>query len=773
MPQKKEAARLDAYRRKRESHPTPEPGPKVGRRMGRSFVVQEHHARSHHFDFRLEIDGVLVSWAVPKGIPDDLSAKRLAVHVEDHPLAYGQFEGVIPKGSYGAGTVAIWDKGEWEPLGKDWRKAFTAGKLKFTLKGRRLDGVYVLIRMGDEPNWMMRMLQAGLPEPSSTQSHSEEVGFVSPQFARPGSVVPSGSEWIHEIKFDGYRIIAVQKSGSLTLFTRSGLDWTGRFKVLARHLGELTSSDFVLDGEAVVFDDKGRSRFGRLQEALQNARGSEITFMAFDLLHFQGLNLRDQPLAKRLERLAEVVPEESGPVRRSKVWPAEAGKDLFRQACQNGLEGIVSKKANGRYRAQSRRDWVKSKCHARQEFVVCGYTAPKGSLPGFGALVLASWENGELVSRGKVGSGFSDKDRVQLLEIFRPLRRKQATLPLEEKSVVWLKPLLVAEVKFSEITREGSIRQGSFVAMREDKSPTEVHLDAPEDASSSGKAPIVMGITISHPDRLVYPGEGVTKKDVAYYYERVGQMMLPFVANRPLALLRAPTGITGELFFQKSFTSHVPLNVEQRELGDGSRVITVKNTRGLISLAQFGTIEFHPWGASLQNVEKPDFLTWDLDPDAAVPWKEVLGAALLLRDYLADLGLSTVVKTSGGKGLHVMLYLKRLQEWSLLAAFAKAVASAVSAFNPRRLTPISRKSVRTGKIYIDWMRNTRGATCIAPWALRARPGAPVSMPVNWSQLPQISPSAFTIHQPPQTPSEWRELKPQSVTKPVLRQLGAL
>ncbi len=741
--------------------------------MGRSFVVQEHHARSHHFDFRLEIDGVLVSWAVPKGIPDDLSAKRLAVHVEDHPLAYGQFEGVIPKGSYGAGTVAIWDKGEWEPLGKDWRKAFTAGKLKFTLKGRRLDGVYVLIRMGDEPNWMMRMLQAGLPEPSSTQSHSEEVGFVSPQFARPGSVVPSGSEWIHEIKFDGYRIIAVQKSGSLTLFTRSGLDWTGRFKVLARHLGELTSSDFVLDGEAVVFDDKGRSRFGRLQEALQNARGSEITFMAFDLLHFQGLNLRDQPLAKRLERLAEVVPEESGPVRRSKVWPAEAGKDLFRQACQNGLEGIVSKKANGRYRAQSRRDWVKSKCHARQEFVVCGYTAPKGSLPGFGALVLASWENGELVSRGKVGSGFSDKDRVQLLEIFRPLRRKQATLPLEEKSVVWLKPLLVAEVKFSEITREGSIRQGSFVAMREDKSPTEVHLDAPEDASSSGKAPIVMGITISHPDRLVYPGEGVTKKDVAYYYERVGQMMLPFVANRPLALLRAPTGITGELFFQKSFTSHVPLNVEQRELGDGSRVITVKNTRGLISLAQFGTIEFHPWGASLQNVEKPDFLTWDLDPDAAVPWKEVLGAALLLRDYLADLGLSTVVKTSGGKGLHVMLYLKRLQEWSLLAAFAKAVASAVSAFNPRRLTPISRKSVRTGKIYIDWMRNTRGATCIAPWALRARPGAPVSMPVNWSQLPQISPSAFTIHQPPQTPSEWRELKPQSVTKPVLRQLGAL
>lgn len=761
-------AALGRYADKRDFEKTPEPPPGATEGAGHRFVVQEHHARSHHFDLRLEMDGVLVSWAVPKGIPEDCVSKRLAVHTEDHPLEYATFEGVIPKGNYGAGKVMLFDHGKWEPIEKDWRRSYAKGTLKFHLKGDRLNGPYLLTRMREEPNWMLKMLNPATHATAPPTLEREVARYVSPQLARVVPAVPSGGEWIHELKYDGYRLVAVQHERTVRMFTRNGLDWTDRFHFLARALSNITEKDFVVDGEAVVFDKKGRSSFSDLQAALQAKQGDRITFVAFDIMHCDGINLRELPLAERLNRLETLIGEDPGVVMRSKVWPAENGRTLFEQSCENGLEGIISKNLKGRYIEGTRRDWCKSKCRPRQEFVICGYTPPKSSLPAFGALVLASFENGKLVPRGRVGTGFSDKKRRDLLEIFK---RYQSDKPLwtgEDPDVVWMSPELVAEVEFAELTRDGSIRQGSFIGLREDKTAAEVHLDALQMAASDARDVKVAGILISHPDRLVFPADQVTKVELAQYYERVGELMLPFVANRPLAVIRAPEGITGEMFFQKSFPNHVPSFVYQRQLEDG-QIFSVKDVKGLVALAQFGVVEFHPWGAKLPKADKPDFLTWDLDPDDEVPWNEVLGAALLLRDFLADRGLSTLVKTSGGKGLHILLHLKPAHGWEELKALAKGVAAAIAAYNPTRLTITSTKSKRKGRIYIDWMRNGRGATCVAPWGLRARPGAPVSMPVQWSQLPEITADEFTIHHPPQRPAEWLETKPQTISKQMLRE----
>lgn len=770
QPRKKAANPLEGYRHKRNFEKTPEPGVRRIAHGGMSFVIQEHHARSHHFDFRLEMDGVLVSWAVPKGFPEDLTAKRLAVHVENHPLEYGQFEGVIPKGNYGAGTVAIWDKGEWQPLDKDWRKSFKQGKLKFALNGMRAQGEFLLARMEEEPNWLLRKLKDDVPVDTSATPRHGDARFVSPQLARVAPSVPEGSGWFHEIKFDGYRLIAVKRGKNVRLFTRNELDWTHRFKALAEKLSRLTAKDFVLDGEAVVLDGKGRSSFGALQAALRNGEDEEIRFVAFDLLHHDGVDLRELPLSQRMRHLVRLMPDEHGPVFHSKVWEGAAGKDLFKQACQCGLEGIISKRSDAAYREAQRRDWFKCKCRARQEFVVCGYTKPKGSLPGFGALLLASFENDKLIPRGKVGTGFSDKDRLGLLDVFKRMRSSKPHWALREPGVTWIEPRLVAEVEFAEITTDGSIRQGSFVAMREDKAATDVHLDAIQKASIDPKGTQAAGIVITHAERLVYPSEQITKLEVARYYERVGDLMLPFIANRPLAVLRAPDGLSGPMFFQKSFENHLPVHVRQTKLEDGAVVFSITNTKGLVSLAQFGVIEIHPWGARIPTVDKPDILIWDLDPDEAVPWVEVLGAALLLRDFLAERNLATVVKTSGGKGLHVMLYIKRGHDWEIMRNFTKAVAQVIADHNPKRFTITASKSRRKGRIFIDWMRNTRGATCVAPWSLRARTGAAVSMPVAWEDLRSALASGFTIRESSPTPIEWLSIKPQAVSKAILREL---
>ena len=776
MPPKKRVRKsdvpLEKYLSKRNFAHTPEPSGKPGKKTGHSFVVQEHHARSHHFDFRLEMEGVLVSWAVPKGVPEEQGPKRLAVHVEDHPLEYGGFQGTIPKGNYGAGTVAIWDAGEWEPLDKNWQKAFKKGKMKFLLHGKRLHGEYLLARMGEEPNWLLRKISDDNLAQSSARPEREIAGFISPQLARPVPSVPSGEEWMHELKLDGYRLIAVQRAGKVQLFTRKGLDWTHRFEKLAGHLAGLTKKDFVLDGEAVVFDAKGRSRFGDLQQALQEGDREAICYVAFDLLHFDGLNLRKLPLAERVKFLGDLVTEETGPVRRSAVWTAGAGVSLFLQACKNGLEGIISKNARGIYQDGERRDWAKSKCRARQEFVICGYTAPKGALPAFGALVLGSFENGKLITRGKVGTGFTGNERRRLLKLFQPYVKTEATFPAMAKDITWMKPHLVAEIEFAEITRDGSIRQGAFLGLREDKMAGEVHLDGFQVASVGKEKVTVMDVNISHPERIIYPGTQISKVEVVRYYERVGKLMLPFVANRPLAIIRAPEGIGGQTFFQKSFPKYVPPHVLQSELKDGTMVFHIKNVKGLIALAQFGAIEIHPWGSRLDQPDKPDFLIWDLDPDEAVPWEEVLGAAILIRDFLAGYGLDTLLKTSGGKGLHLMLHIRRTHEWDVMKAFTKAVAARIAELNPRRFITTASKAKRKGRIFIDWLRNGKGSTCVAPWSLRARSHAPISMPIDWAKLESTTAAGFTIHEPPQIPDQWHSLKVQSITASLLKEMGA-
>lgn len=526
-----------------------------------------------------------------------------------------------------------------------------------------------------------------------------------------------------------------------------------------------------MDGEAVVFDDRGHSSFGHLQAALKSGEGEKITFIEFGLLHLNGANLRDLPLSRRVEHLSTIVKEETGPVCRSKVWAACLGKDLFKQACDTGLEGIVSKNAHGKYFKGARRDWAKSKCRARQEFVLCGYTAPKSSLPAFVALVLGSYESGRLVPRGKVGTGFADAERVRLLSIFTPLITKLPALPIKDPEVVRLQPRLLVEVAFAEITRDRSIRQGSYLGLREDKAAIDVHMEGVQVAIMDPKNAEVAGIQITHPERLVYPADQITKVEVVRYYERVGELVLPFMANRPLALIHAPDGITGEMFFQKSFPSHVPEHVTQDELEDGTKVIRVKDVKGIVGLAQFGVIEFHPWGAPLPKADRPDFLIWDLDPDPAVPSVEVLGAALLLRDYLIDLTLAPILKSSGGKGLHIMLPIKETHDWEMMKEFTKAVSQKIADLNPKRFIITSTKDKRAGKIFIDWMRNGRGSTCIAPWSLRARPGAAVLMPLNWADLREIQPDIFTIQMPPSIPSEWQNFQFQTANKAILKRIG--
>lgn len=384
---------------------------------------------------------------------------------------------------------------------------------------------------------------------------------------------------------------------------------------------------------------------------------------------------------------------------------------------------------------------------------------------------MASYENGKLIPRGKVGTGFPEKERERLLKAFAPLRTSEATLSVREPGATWLKPKLVAEVEFAEITRDGSIRQGSFVGMREDKKAPEVHLEGVQQAAADSKGSKVAGMVISHPDRVVYPADGITKLEVARHYERVGEWMLPHLAKRPLAVIRAPSGITGELFFQKAFTTHVPPHVHQSTLADGTEIFEVRDVKGIVALAQFGVIEFHPWGSQTAKVEQPDTLIWDLDPSPELPWKEVLGAAVLLRDYLRELGLQPLVKTSGGKGLHLVVKIRRNHGWDTLREFTKALSREVAAFNPGKFLISSTKAKRTGKIFIDWMRNGRGATCIAPWSLRARPGAPVSMPVNWSELLQADNASFTIREPLVPPSDWKKPPLGSVTLKMLETVG--
>ncbi|MBW7851503.1 MAG: DNA ligase D [Rhodospirillales bacterium] len=770
---------LEEYRRKRDFSKTPEPAGGVASRPGElSFVVQKHAARRLHYDFRLELDGVLKSWAVTKGPSYDPGEKRLAVQTEDHPIDYGGFEGVIPKSEYGGGTVLLWDRGRWFPEG-DPEEGLRKGKLKFRLEGEKLHGGWALVRMrgGEGRNWLLvkerdEAAREGVDildeAPQSVASgrdldaiadapervwHSDGRRFdpsglpgavagdlpdrIEPQLATLVKEAPEGDEWLHEIKFDGYRAMARLEGGRARLFTRHGLDWTDKFGALAGALAHIVADRALVDGEVVVLDAHGASHFQALQEALSEGRTQALVYFAFDLLHLDGWDLREVPLERRKEALAAILPADQPAVRYSDHFEGR-GPEVRRKACSFALEGVVSKRRDRPYRAGRGADWTKAKCLNRQEFVIVGFTPPQGARRGIGALLLGYHRNGKLLYAGKVGTGFSERTLEELRGRLEPLgvERPAVDNPPREARVTWVEPTLVAEVEFANWTREGALRHPSFQGLRFDKEPAEIVREASfPGAATADRQAKLEAAHLTHPDRVLWPRQGVTKRGLAAYYIEVAEWMLPHVVERAITLVRCPQGRHEECFYQRHATAGMPDSIGRVAVaGEKQPYLFVRDLDGLLALVQVGVLEIHTWGSRVDKPEAPDRLVFDLDPAPDVAWPRVVEAAREVRARLEDLGLRSFVKTTGGKGLHVVVPIDRGPGWDEIKAFTKAVSEALEADSPRRYTANMSKAKRNGRIYVDFLRNQWTATFIAPFSTRAKPGAPVAVPLSWEEL---------------------------------------
>ncbi|RIL00893.1 MAG: DNA ligase D [Proteobacteria bacterium] len=791
---------LDEYRRKRDFTRTREPRGAASQRAPDApgqFVVQQHAARRMHYDFRLELDGVLKSWAVPKGpslVPGD---RRMAVETEDHPLDYATFEGVIPKGEYGGGTVVVWDRGTWHPIG-DPHAGLAAGKLDFELAGEKLRGAWHMVRLAPrsedrgKTSWLLMKRSDAHARPATAGSITaaaprsvlsgrtlEEVARdadrvwssttgerdapaiprpgdpsavpgarraalprrIAPQLATLADAAPDGDEWLHEIKFDGYRLLCRLEEGEAQLVTRAGNDWTDRFPGLARAVAALPVESALFDGEAVVLDAHGRSDFQQMQGALGQDR-PDLVLYAFDLLWLDGWDLREAPLVERkrlLRWLLARAPDRS-PLRYSDHVRGR-GPDFHAEACRNHLEGIVAKRADAPYRSLRTRAWLKVKCSRRQEFAVVGFTDPAGSRVGFGALLLGAKDaEGRLRYCGRVGTGFDDKTLASLHAALAgdEIAKPPVVGAPRARGLHWVTPRLVAEVSFTEWTRDGVIRHPSFLGLRADKRPDEVTIEV-ADPPPPAAAPViraeVAGVRLSNPDRVYWPELGITKSELAQYYERVADRMLPGIAERPLTLRRCPEGWEGECFYQKHATESVPASVPRVDIEPGKEPYTmVRDLASLVALVQIATLEFHVWGARADRLDRPDILVFDLDPDAAVPWRRLADTALVLRAFLGELGLVPFVRGTGGKGLHVVVPIERRATWDEAKRFTHAVALALVREAPRHFTAQLSKARRAGKIFIDYLRNDAEATAIASYSTRSRAGAPVAMPLFWEEL---------------------------------------
>lgn len=918
---------LEVYRRKRDFGRTPEPsGTRAkacakGKRL--AYVVQKHAASHLHYDFRLEHRGVLVSWAVPKGPSLDPAQKRLAVHVEDHPLDYGSFEGRIPAGQYGAGDVIVWDRGTWEPL-HDVDEGLRRGRMHFRLKGAKLRGEFTLTRMAPRDgerteNWLLikrtdsearptatydvleelpnsavtgrDVADAGAPRakvngaraskdsapssrgrstsvksartrtvaPKATKSSTAHRGSTSPargrkrsakpkaskgKTSRAGSdalprfvepelptlvrAAPEGSEWLHESKFDGYRVQCRIDGDDVTWLTRRGHDWTDRFASLTPAVLRLGARSALLDGEIVVLDGEGSGSFHALQQALDGRNDVAFTYFAFDLLHLDGRDLRSLALVERKERLEALLRKPSTSLRFSSHIDAH-GPELFDRACELGGEGIVSKRVDSTYVSGRTREWVKVKCTRRQELVVGGWTEPEGARTDFGALLLGYYERGELRYAGRVGTGFDAKSLRAVLA-----RLREATTPpfvdpprgSEARGVRWARPTLVVEVEFGNWTADGRLRHASFEGVRLDKrakdvvreeavsvpnedvasrsrsssarvarprakraaaNETRVRSGPPKTgslarpkstnavesrasradrptraggASSRSKATAsprspdraratitdsdtIAGVRITHPERVVAAPD-VTKLDVARYYEAAAERVLEHVARRPLSLVRCPTGSSGECFFQRHATKGFPASIHEIVDPQSKRAyVWIDSLEGLIALVQMGVLELHPWGARIDALERPDRVVLDLDPDPTVAWDEVVETAFVVKDALDGLDLESFVKTTGGKGLHVTLPLARRNSWDDVKRFASGIASTLARAAPDRYVAKASKVARRGRIFVDWLRNARTATAVAPYSTRAKPALPIATPISWRELKSLrSPADF-------------------------------
>jgi len=769
---------LDAYEKKRDFDVTPEPRAELleagGDRL--SFVVQKHDASSLHYDLRLELGGVLLSWAVTKGPSADPSQKRLAVRTEDHPVAYGAFEGTIPEDEYGGGTVMLWDSGWWEPL-HDPAEGLKEGKLHFRLHGARMKGGWALVRMGDEDgekneNWLlikerddfagsradtltdkfktsvttgrtMRDIAEG-NTPAPPNHDKPRPRFRKVQLATLKDAPPEGETWQHEAKLDGYRCVIALGKGGVRLYSRNGKDWSDRFAVLSEPAAALDCDSVLIDGEVIA--GRGGGDFSTLQKALKT--GDALTCYVFDCMVLDGEDLTEKPLSERrkaLEKLFKGLPPR-GPLRLSPIIEEE-GAAALAAMCDAGGEGIISKRRDAPYRGGRSMAWIKSKCIRRAEFVIAGWSPSDKPGRPFASLVLGSYERGKLVYRGRVGTGFDEDDFEELKTALSSLGRKSAPfdgeLPSEVKDANWVTPNLVVEAEYTEFTSEGRIRHGVYQGLREDKEAKDVSAKAEaETDSESDDGRRIGGVRVSSVGRVVYPEAALTKGEVAEHYDRVGERMLDHAADRPLSLLRCPDGISGDCFFQKHAGKGFPeaiktMPIEEKD-GDVEDYMYVTTTEGLIAAAQMGTLEFHIWGAARDRIERPDRLVFDLDPDEGLDFARVKAAARQVRDGLDACGLQSAAMMTGGKGIHVVVPLRRISGWDRVKDFARTFAQTLAERDPDAFTATMSKSKRKGRIFIDWLRNERGATAIAPYSLRARPGAAVAAPVSWEELDDLT-----------------------------------
>lgn len=749
---------LDEYRRKRDFDRTPEPPPVEAGRGGSSFVIQKHDARRLHYDFRLEVDGVLKSWAVPKGPSLDPKVKRLAVPTEDHPLSYGTFEGVIPAGQYGGGAVLLWDRGTFVPKG-DPAEGLAKGRLSFELRGEKLRGGFTLFRMSGQEQWLLvkkddehadpeRDIVAERPESvlgSGTLAEVEAAGTepvperVAPMLCQLVDEPPAGDQWLHELKLDGYRMLCRVDHGEATFSSRNGKDWTAKVGERMRAAAASVAETAWLDGELVTFDSEGRTSFREVRAAVNAGDHGRLVYMVFDLLFVDGVDLRERSLSWRKSQLKTLVGDR-GPLRFVDHVRGR-GPAFLAQAAEMAVEGVVSKAVDSRYVGKRSPSWRKVRLHRTEALVVVGYLPSEGGADHVGSLILASAEGASLSYAGRVGTGFTDAQRRALKLELDDARRTEPSLAEvpalgTKKKPVWVEPRWVAEVRFTEWTAEGRLRHPSFVALRRAGGPDEARDEPPTREEEVG-ASAAAAVRLSNPNKVLYPEARITKRDLFAYVEEVAEHLLPHVARRPLTLVRCPDGIGGQCFFQKHAMAGHPAAVktvaiaEKEGKGD---YLYVEDAEGLLSLVQLGSLELHVWGSRIDRLERPDRVVFDLDPAPGLDWDAVARAAREVRDVLDTLGLASFPMLTGGKGLHVVVPLERRHDWTEVKAFAGALASRMAAHQPKRYVAKASKAAREGKIFIDYLRNGRGATAIAPFSMRARPGAPVALPIRWDEV---------------------------------------
>jgi bifunctional non-homologous end joining protein LigD len=818
---------LDDYNRMRDFSATSEPaavkrsGRKTAAEHALQFCIQKHDASHLHYDFRLELDGALKSWAVPKGPSLDPKVKRLAVHVEDHPLDYATFEGSIPEGHYGAGDVIVWDRGVWIPQ-EDPQKAYAKGKLKFELQGEKLGGIWNLVRThmpGKKEQWFLIKHQDGAARPQddydvlvaepdsvlsertlvdkpklaaeqsrpvkkpAAKSRKKATGTLTgahkaklpaqlkPELATLVDSAPEG-QWSYEIKFDGYRIMARIDHDQVQLFTRNGHDWTHKLPQQAEALAALGLESAWLDGEMVVANEHGVPDFQALQNAFEAGRSGNILYYLFDLPYLNGVDLREVPVEERRAALATILGAQKNPLLRYSEAFDETPDALLNSACQMQMEGLIGKRLGSPYVSRRSGDWIKLKCKHRQEFVVVGYTDPKGSRSAFGALLLGlhDRDSGELRYAGKVGTGFNEATLKSILAQLKPLQVKKAAVVnppsgFEAKGVHWLKPKLLAEIAFAEMTKDGSVRHAVFHGLRDDKpakditeerakpvKTSETKSAAKSPAKKTAKkvpaekaetAPSQLGLAngkvrITHPDRVIDAVSGTTKMQLAEYYASVAEWILPQLKDRPVALVRAPDGIAGELFFQKNAERLAIPGISTLDKDvTGQPVMLINNAEALIGAVQMSTVELHTWNATTVDLDKPDRFVLDLDPDPALPWKSMVEATALTLTVLDELGLKAFLKTSGGKGIHLVVPITRKLGWDEVKDFSHAIVSHMAKLLPDRFSAVSGPKNRVGRIFIDYLRNGLGATTICTYSARTREGLPVSVPLFREEVGEI------------------------------------